>query len=114
MIVTKAELISYVDIDSTLIRRIGYSDLVLNYYGMPYHVSPIDENIEFLKSLKARGHYIVVHSNNGWQWAEEVIKALKLEEYVDEVKTKPTKVVDDEPASAWIPFTINLDPKRKS
>lgn len=109
MIVTENELIVWCDVDSTLIRKLDYEyGLKLDYYGQPYFAIPIKSNIEFMKSLKARGCHIIVHSNNGHKWAEQVVRALKLENYVDEIKTKPFKVLDDEIASKWIPTVINL------
>ena len=42
-----------------------------------------------------------MHSGNGAEWAAQVVKALKLEEYVDSVETKPSKIVDDKPMEDW-------------
>lgn len=51
--------------------------------------------IEKLKRSKFRGHYVRVHSQGGVDWAESVVKALGLEEYVDSVEAKPKWFVDD-------------------
>jgi phosphoglycolate phosphatase-like HAD superfamily hydrolase len=109
MKVVESELIALCDVDNTLIKRVGYSDLQLDYYGQLYYAVPLDKNIEFVKSLKARGYYIVLQSNNGWRWAKQVVEKLGIDHLFDECKSKPSKVVDDEPAVNWIPYTINLD-----
>jgi len=53
--------------------------------------------------MAARGHAIVVWSGGGADWAEAVVKALKLEEFVDVVTAKPTYYIDDiAGAREWI------------
>lgn len=109
MKVTKNENIAYFDIDETLVNWCDIYDpesLAIDYYGEIVYVKPYTPHIRFLKSLKARGGYIIVHSGNGWSWAESVVKLLKLEEYVDEVKSKPQRVVDDADYSVWMPTRI--------
>lgn len=112
MVVTKNEQISYFDVDETLVlwkkQKTSLLDIKANYYGESVYLTPHKKHIQFLKSLKSRGGYIVVHSGNGWAWAEEVVKLLKLEEYVDEVKTKPYKIIDDTNPSEWLPPTIYI------
>lgn len=102
MIVNKKELIIPFDVDSTLIHDIEHIShhprgITFDYYGMPRYAVPNLKHIELLKAYKQRGAYIRVHSGNGHTWAEEVIKKLKLEEYVDEIETKAMKYVDDIP-----------------
>ncbi len=101
------------DVDNTLVKWIepGMIDepgvLKLNFYGMTKYVKEIKVHTEFLKSLKARGYFIRVHTGNGATWGDTVVKALGLEEYVDSVETKPSKVIDDKPPDDWI-HTIYL------
>ncbi len=110
MKVNRQELVVWIDTDNTIIKRVDYSStLVLDYYGQSYFAEPIYKNIEFIKSLKTRGYYLIVHSNNGYQWAETVCIALGLDSIIDEVYTKPAKVIDDEPVNSWIPYTIDLN-----
>lgn len=52
-------------------------------------------NIELLVKMAKRGHSIVVWSGGGADWAEAVVKALKLEQYVHVVTGKPTYFIDD-------------------
>lgn len=58
-------------------------------------VNPIEENVQFLKDLKSRGYHITVWSAAGFRRAEEVVKALQLEPYVDVIMTKMLKHCDD-------------------
>lgn len=46
---------------------------------------------------------MVVWSAGGWDWAEAVVKTLKLENFVDLVISKPTWTYDDLQPSEFIP-----------
>lgn len=102
--ITKNENIVYVDIDSTLMKRVScdtpFSKL-LDYYDQTWYILPQYKNIEFMKSLKTRGYHVVVHSANGWQHALKVLELLQLTKFVDEVKTKPQKYIDDQDVQDW-------------
>jgi FMN phosphatase YigB (HAD superfamily) len=65
-------------------------------------VSPHKEHIELLKRYKAKGKFVIVWSQSGYDWASTVVKALGLEEHVDLVLTKPEKYVDDLDANEWM------------
>lgn len=109
MITIKSNNILWVDVDETLV-----------FWGAPEH--PTDEvikvadpyldgerislvkhtrNIDLLKRNKAQGRYIVVWSAGGTLHAEAVVKALKLESYVDLVISKPFQYVDDIDMKDW-------------
>jgi len=60
-------------------------------------VVPNVDHIERLKLHKAWGNGVVVWSRSGWEWAEAVVKALQLEEYVDFIAAKPMYYYDDKP-----------------
>jgi len=102
---------SYYDIDETLVHII-YGDtseeegtLLLDWYGA-VKVKPINSNINALKQDKSAGHNIVVWHRGSSSWAEKVVKALKLEKYVDIILPKPDSYVDDQEASE---FMINRE-----
>ena len=56
-------------------------------------------HVELLKTFKRRGKTIVVWTHAGWQWANEVVKALELKEFVDLIIEKPDRLVDDMPTT---------------
>jgi|SRR5581483_1057602 len=64
---------------------------------------PHHQHIEQLKAHKMRGHTVVVWSAGGWDWAEAVVRTLKLEQYVDLVISKPTWCYDDLQPNEFIP-----------
>lgn len=71
-------------------------------------IIPHKKHIRLLKGYKKRGFTVVVWSHGGWEWARDVIKALKLEKYVALVLEKPILTYDDLPprqilgAPIWI------------
>ena len=69
--------------------------LVAPYYDGYKIIIPKLPVEAFIRSLKSRGYHITVQSNNGWQWAENVVKALEMEDCVDEIQTKASKCIDD-------------------
>lgn len=71
--------------------------------GWKQMLLPHRYHIEQLKKHKMRGHTIVVWSAGGWDWAEAAVRALKLEQYVDLVLSKPTWTYDDLQPSEFIP-----------
>ena len=76
-------------------------------------VKPNLEHIELLKRYKAKGKFIIVWSQSGYAWAETVVKALKLESYVDLILTKPEKDIDDLDANEWMEH-VYLGTKNKT
>jgi hypothetical protein len=67
-----------------------------------YYLRPNHWTIGKLKDLKAKGYTVVVWSAAGWIWAEAVVKALKIEDIVDLVMSKPDICIDDLPPNEWI------------
>jgi FMN phosphatase YigB (HAD superfamily) len=110
MIVVKSELNIFFDVDGTLvihddhnevpgigkIKIVDPNDKSINY------LKPHKNHVSFLKKCKGRGNHVTVWSGGGYRWAEAVVKALKLEEYVDVVMTKPSRYVDDLDAPEWL------------
>ena len=64
---------------------------------------PHFKHIQQLINHKLRGHTIIVWSAGGYDWAEVVVKALKLEQYVDLVISKPTWIYDDKKPEEFMP-----------
>lgn len=106
MQIRRSELPAYFDVDETLILKspvkTGDFTIELNYHGTIKYAKPINQHIEFLKSLFARGYEITVWSANGYDWATTVVKALNLEQYVSYTCTKPSFYCDDKPADKWM------------
>ncbi len=105
MQVNKSELKCSFDVDETLLmaarpktfRDGQIKSVKLDYYGTPRVRWPHIRHIEIIKAHKARGFYIRVFSANGWRWAEQAVKALGLEDYVDIAETKDQVIFDDKP-----------------
>lgn len=106
MQISTNELRVVIDVDKTLVSDIkttpSQDTIELNYYDQKVWVERIDKHIDLLKSYKARGYEVTVHSANGYRWAHEVVKKLELTPYVDRVETKPSKYVDDKDANTWM------------
>lgn len=102
------------DVDETLITRIDPSNrnggfMTIEYGGDLQFFDSCTDNVALLKHHKTvRGYGIIVWSANGKEWAEKIVKRLKLEEYVDIVMTKPSKYLDDKPVQEWMPSQIHL------
>lgn len=84
------------------------------YDNSVVYLKPHKKHIKILKDLKIRGYTITVWSAGGYQWAEAVVKTLGIEDSVDIVMTKPTKLFDDLPLSelgsrVYIAFTEDAD-----
>lgn len=100
----------FFDCDDTLVmwntpsKTIDASEFVrVTCRGQGNLLLPHKHNIQLLKQLSSRGHAIVVWSGGGADWAEAVVKALKLEDYVQVVTAKPSYYVDDlEDPKLWM------------
>ena len=110
------EQIVLFDVDDTLISfqpvegQAGVEPIEIVNDGHKSYIYPITKVIEKLKEHKARNHYVRVHSKGGKEWAETVIKALHLENFVDNIETKPCWYYDDLPADEWM-FRVNYGVK---
>ena len=96
------------DIDDTLIMwepsesNKDFPILLVGDNGYYVTVYPNIKEINSLKAAKVRGHYVRVASQGGQDWAELVIKALRLEDFVDSIECKPKWYHDDLPADTWM------------
>lgn len=66
------------------------------------------EHIAALKRHKFRGHIIVVWSQGESEWAEAVVKALCIEDYVDLCISEPSWYYDDLKAEEFMPDSIRV------
>jgi len=108
MQVIQNEHIVMFDCDETLIFNVGvkYSHpekFRIIYQGIKSFAIPHNTHIEALKTFKKNGYTVVVWSHGRWGWAEVVVKALKLQPYVDLIISKPNFIYDD------APLDINFD-----
>lgn len=120
MKVTENDNVVCFDVDETLVMwswppQFDGDTIQFDNFGYKTTLLPHQKHIDLMKQFKARGHYVIVWSQGGYQWAREVVKTLGIEDYVDEVKTKPKWCVDDLPPQAWMTRSyMNLDGKRIS
>lgn len=70
--------------------------------GLSYKLVPHRFHINLLIQHYGRGYTIIVWSAGGYAWAQEVVKELGIEKYVDLVMTKPCKYVDDLVCNEWM------------
>lgn len=102
------EPIVFCDVDDTLVSwkcypKISKNSIAFNDPSGTVYLNAINEHIEALKLHKLRGHTVIVWSAGGADWAEEVVKKLGLEPYVDAVMSKPDWFYDDLPAAEFMP-----------
>lgn len=109
MVTIKGEKFIYFDCDDTLVMWFTQSEdlLAFNNYGTIEMLAPNPFCIAALKLAKKDGHTVVVWSGAGADWAEEVVKVLNLEQYVDVVLAKPESYHDDLPADQFMKDRIN-------
>ena len=62
-----------------------------------------EANIKSLKTHYHKGHSVVVWSGSGHAWAEAVVRALGLENYVELVMAKPRWLLDDMKPADFLP-----------
>jgi hypothetical protein len=119
MNVIKNEHIVYVDVDDTLVLHnppSGEYDHVDVKDPIGNRVIRLAIHLPMVRLLKeefSRGSYIVVWSRGGYRWAENVVSALNLQDYVHQVQTKPLVYMDDKDISEWLTYRIYLSPNEK-
>jgi hypothetical protein len=90
------------DVDDTLFLwniPKGYKGILVktNVNGIEDFGIPNRPAINHLKKMKARNYSVVIWSAGGSNWAEAVVKALRLEDYVDLIMPKIDSHLDDVP-----------------
>lgn len=66
--------------------------------------------IRLLKEEKHRGSHVTVWSRGGYEWAANVVRALDLVPYVDQVMTKPLAYMDDLDIGEWLKYRVYIPP----
>ncbi len=90
------------DVDGTLVipdtHPVSREITIVNpYSNTPGEYRIHHGHVELMKIYKGRGCFVRVWSHGGVKWAEAVVAALGLQEYVDSIETKPAKLIDDLP-----------------
>lgn len=111
----KNEHVIFVDIDDTLVMwepKLQEEHAPVSIYDPHLQTTlwavPNKGNIRLVKEKKSRGATIIVWSQGGWEYAEAVVNALCLQEYVDFVMSKPSGYIDDLAVTAWFPNRIYI------
>jgi hypothetical protein len=106
------------DVDDTLVfwdipaDRLGDA-IEFDSFGQKVLLLPHLKHVEMMRRFKARGHFVIVWSQGGYEWAEEVIKKLGAQDAVDLVMTKPKWIIDDLPPNLWMTRAyLDLNGKR--
>lgn len=94
--------VAFFDVDDTLIHwkcPPGREDDIMSIgiEGNPFHASVVPHRVHINRLIRHKmiGNAVAVWSRSGVEWAEAVVKALDLEEYVDLVLSKPFYYYDD-------------------
>lgn len=109
----------FIDVDDTLIlhKKCKKGDTVVAvtdpYDGQQHYFAVHKAHVKVLKDRKQRGAVIFVWSQNGWEWAEAVVRALNLKEHVNFVLSKPVMHIDDLPCQEWMGPRLYLSPSKK-
>lgn len=106
------------DCDGCLIVDKDKSDLVVDVVDPidPAKVIKVGVNKPMVRLLReecARGSYIVVWSRGGHQWASNIVYALKIEDCVSLILSKPIVYFDDIPVQEWLKDRVFIEPHVK-
>lgn len=95
MQVVKSDRITFFDVDDTLILwdKLDYALPIVEINGREFQVHT--KHVQKIHDYHVMGFKVVVWSTSGFQWAETVVKALKLTNEVDYVMSKPHRIFDD-------------------
>ena len=107
---------AFFDVDDTLVmwRTPEFNEETTKIAGNNYIINW--NNVNYLRKLHNRRHYIIVWSKAGTQWCKDVVEGLDLQNHVDCIISKPTYYIDDiENTNSFmgkhVYKDINLDPK---
>jgi len=113
---SQKEMVVMCDVDETLVLwHQGVSDV---YITDPYGIDGAqialkrhNRHIKLLKDKSKRGYYIIVWSAGGEAWANAVVDALGIRDFVNDVIAKPVCFIDDLPAEAILVNRVYLEDK---
>jgi len=100
-----------IDVDDTLIfwqHKQGRPTVAIQVDDHQEMFDVHEAHVEALKKHAVRGHQIIVWSAGGSDWAEAVVKALQLEEYVDIIMPKPNWIYDDISPNEFLPNNLYI------
>lgn len=114
-LVVNSNLVTCFDVDDTLIYwdykkstiKMGIpndSEITISLNGLKIKKHKIIEHVEELKRQKESGACIVVWSASGYEWAQAVVEALCISNYVDLIMSKPLRIYDDKNPQDWMPI----------
>ncbi len=102
------------DVDGTLVLPAADRGEHVNVYDPIEHklirMRVHEPMVRLLKEEHHRGNFVIVWSRGGYEWAAEVVKALKLEDYVHLISDKPFVIFDDLPVEDWLKYRVFLPP----
>lgn len=115
MLVIRNEMIRPFDVDDTLIVSAQLSEKLIHIVDPVFPDRKItmgvhEPMIRLMHEEKHRGAFIIVWSRGGQAWAENVVKALGLEDVVDLVLAKPMVYFDDKDVADWMKDRVYLAP----
>lgn len=106
----------YTDIDDTLLCH-NLSDfpkqdrIVVTCNGRTFEGVPHAANIRLLIKFWKLGYEVIAWSKTGKSWAQAVVDALQLGDYVSICLSKPDFIMDDKGVETWIGPRVYRDPK---
>lgn len=124
MNVLKGENNVFCDVDGTLIyhvrqtSQLNVGETILNVQD-PLDASKnikvgVNRNmVRLLKEEYQRGSRVIVWSRGGWQWAQNVVKALDLGKRLERdiiIMSKPLVYFDDLPVEQWLQHRVFIEP----
>jgi len=93
--------ITFCDVDNTLIywrtdaNNEAPGTIKLRYGDEDVWLRPHKFHPRLVKHFYNRGDYVIVWSQNGYEWAEQVVKALGLQNHVHLIMDKGNRHIDD-------------------
>ncbi len=120
MKVIENENVVMVDVDDTLVMHVKPPyDLESKQVKVQDPLNPLatiemvvnEPMVRLVREEAHRGTTVVVWSRGGYEWAQNVVVALKLTEVIDYVMSKPTAYFDDKPVEEWLKYRVYLKPE---